>query len=48
VRKVRCHKEVVENALARLATGYDCTWKLKMGADPSVPAFHPGGDGRGV
>jgi hypothetical protein len=29
-RKVRCHKEAVENPLARLATGYDCTWKLKM------------------
>ena len=38
-RKVRCHKEAVENPLARLAIGYDCAWKLKMVADPSVPAF---------
>jgi hypothetical protein len=39
VRKVRCHMEAVENPLARLATGYDSTWKLKMVAGPSVPAF---------
>jgi hypothetical protein len=38
-RKVRCHKEPVENPLARLAAGCDCTRKLKMVADPSVPAF---------
>jgi hypothetical protein len=44
-RKVTCHRQPVENSLARLATWYDCSRRIENGGRPvcpriSSPHFH--------